>query len=1209
MSTITISYSSELMSNYMQADTLAPDKKFEALQTVDGHSLLFSIGTDGVFYLTEEVTGEKTGWLRNDLSTALAVNFPDATEVSANTFSVSQSDLDAAYCVVLALTVDGQDHLFLATAYQRDDAGDITVDWQELPFDAPGATAPTTIAGLYTQFTSGAPLIVVDGENPTFGTVDRYYIDAGKVASNTCWNLFAIPADVNASQPIQICGGRKSTGRVDGLYTLGSIGGQQSIIFQELYDPFGGGAGAVSRLYLPEGVAPLSIASTPSATVASTDDATYTDLYVTTSTGDLYYFPADGQADQSQGHYLFNNVLFKDTSALYAYTIQDKVVVWGLDRAQHIFYTQAEAGSVADGNNWSFPLPLGKGIEQVSPYVNRVNGGNAYFAHTGANELKKVFQDPVSSTWQKQNILLPADPNASSQKFDSYTTSITVTDETNAPVSNARLLLSSSFRAPVYINNHYYILDTQPIPVRTDSMGCVTVVQRVETTVAACLYAQSEEEGPVLSINPMDNGVSNVIALNSDDALSNATYTDDKGENPTSLVPDSASSDDISSAATSINSLSDAYAQYTPAGTSVTSSGATAAKRNSNSTAAARISPTGRTTSLMAVDTFGDAIVVAAGDLFDWLESATEYVIDIVEDVAKATWNFVCTIAGKVFTFVIDTIEKVVGAIQAIFQFLETLVKDLIQFMKFLFSWGDIQKTKDVMKNLTLVLLQEALDAAGGIKKDFDNFISEAEQKVQDWGDPNSDPTSTSPSLSQMTTDGGANGSTSASNAFLQYHLVNNISGATMDAGSGDPDETLSSLMDTLVAAIEEEKDIITGALSSFYDEIFKDGQWKEMSLLDLLKLTVSILAEAMLETAENVVDTLFDIIISIADSVISTLATPIWIPVLSDILEEFFDTSIPFSWLDVILLVGALPATMVYKVANGKAPFSDDDGYTDQLLAATSLADIYAVVYGTGAAGTAAAGTAPAEKASTGTASLGTGSTGTASLQMARTVGSTPILQLDVEDDKAPSESQVSIFANCRCMAAVSSGIAALLVLPVNTPGIENLGFFKVCNVVNALAGVTLNGIVNIFAQPAPIKDKATNDINYLLILGLILEKSTFAVYMIKNRNEKAKTETAEMVDAALTVVLQSFMGGVSLVHVVELIRDYDDYPTQANLAFMQIGAQFCGISSASMNFGAAITPEGVTKNVELLASMAAIVVKGVLQFAQAMYGGIAGE
>jgi hypothetical protein len=36
------------MSNYKQAEVMAPERRFEALQTGSGRALLFSIGTDAL---------------------------------------------------------------------------------------------------------------------------------------------------------------------------------------------------------------------------------------------------------------------------------------------------------------------------------------------------------------------------------------------------------------------------------------------------------------------------------------------------------------------------------------------------------------------------------------------------------------------------------------------------------------------------------------------------------------------------------------------------------------------------------------------------------------------------------------------------------------------------------------------------------------------------------------------------------------------------------------------------------------------------------------------------------------------------------------------------------------------------------------------------------------------------------------------------------
>jgi hypothetical protein len=62
MSVPKIAISTELMKNFKQTLFMSPDNKFEALQTNTGHSLLFSIGSDNIFYVTVEFVGCSTDW-------------------------------------------------------------------------------------------------------------------------------------------------------------------------------------------------------------------------------------------------------------------------------------------------------------------------------------------------------------------------------------------------------------------------------------------------------------------------------------------------------------------------------------------------------------------------------------------------------------------------------------------------------------------------------------------------------------------------------------------------------------------------------------------------------------------------------------------------------------------------------------------------------------------------------------------------------------------------------------------------------------------------------------------------------------------------------------------------------------------------------------------------------------------------------------------
>src|SRR6185437_10712922 len=113
----TVTTSSELMENYIQADFLLPQEKFIALQTAAGASLLFSIGTGGVFNLTIEDVGRTHGWRQVDLGAA-QIKADFGGNATVKTFGAAQAAAQAGSAaeIHLAMVVhDGtSDHLYLS---------------------------------------------------------------------------------------------------------------------------------------------------------------------------------------------------------------------------------------------------------------------------------------------------------------------------------------------------------------------------------------------------------------------------------------------------------------------------------------------------------------------------------------------------------------------------------------------------------------------------------------------------------------------------------------------------------------------------------------------------------------------------------------------------------------------------------------------------------------------------------------------------------------------------------------------------------------------------------------------------------------------------------------------------------------------------------------------------------------------------------------
>ncbi len=891
MASNTITYSSELMQNYLQGEVVAPQKKFQALQTSDGYALLFSIGTDDVFYLTEQQPKKPTGWEQVNLSEQLVLSHSGDT-VKVKTFAVSQNPATDKIDLVLVATIGDTDYLYISLN-NGSESGSITpetIQWTVMPYDDPDHKGiKLDITNVYLSETKHEEYIVADLSRSTFAQpsnfIERYYIDPDKT-NGRVWRNMVIGGDLDPD--VQSCIGRKSGDRVDATYTLGAINGKTELIYAPLYNAWDPAAPpTITRLGVPQGATAID--------TAYLGDST-TGLFVAANQA-LYYYPAEAQKDGDNGKKVLQNELFEGVTKLYACISDTHFVVWGLNRADQIFYSSCPKEDVLNPDAWSYPIPILTQVEQVSPYVNKTDNANIFFAVSG-NTLKKAVQSPNTTVWNVQNIDLQAPVDAKAQRFDSYTTRIQLTDAQEQPVANAELYLSASTRTSYYINHLYYVLDTVPIPVPTDALGSITLVEKTNSLTGAKISV-SEKGGTVQEINPMDSPFEKVAALDTAEKIKEAEITYPDGTTKP-LVNKGVSQSNLEKVAEANSNLSKAYAKVN----------STAMKRDVHLLAMARTAP---------LEGFADAIAADLGDLFNWLESGIEHVIHIVENAATGFWHFVVEIGDKVYQGILDCAEKIMGAVRWVFDIIKTALEDLLKFLSFLFEWNDITRTKEVLKNITKLMIQHEVDQIEVVRKAFDKEMQELISSIKGWAGIDNwsglGAAATSPTSHNSTPTKGVN----APGTLISHHFQNNAGNMKQYKPSPPPNPDQSPI-ETLFQAIKNEGDIIDEALGEFETLI---SEYKSMDLESILKRLVGILADAVLESTQNVIDALLDILFEIASEAVKLLDTPIYIPVVSDILESF---GVPrMSLLDVICWIAAVPVTIVYKIGEGKAPFADD--------------------------------------------------------------------------------------------------------------------------------------------------------------------------------------------------------------------------------------------------------------------------------------------
>lgn len=951
---LNITFSSELMTNYKQFEVANPEKKFKVLESEAGDSLLFSLGTDNALYLIKENTAaSSTGWEKINISNIVCKD--GNKKYPVKTFEVGQNVLTRKITLLMVVTKQKEDHVYISeNNIPNAQLGQDQLSWTLLKFDDINRESEFSlqVSGIYVSETAKGQLIVVDAlRNPADAVkyIYRYYIDPKKTTGNY-WIPQDVTTDMEANK-IVTCIGRKNKGRVDGIYTLGEIKGIKELLYQPIYNAYSktGGIAPSSRLLLPQKSTPTALATLP------TKNGLYTDLFVA-GKGSLYYFPHDSQNDNDSGVCIFEHAIFDDVTHLFADRSKDnKIIVWGVNRAKKLFYITCKDEEITKKTEWSFPLPILSNVQQITPYINQKLNINTFFAHTGENRFMKAVQNPVTTLWSYYAITLAPDKDTKAVAFNSYTTRIIVEKVNGEPVEQGTEIKLSTY-APqnVYINNQYYVLNTTPLSIPLDESGTLNIVEKADSLRATCFRVHDGEN--IIAINPMSKPFEKLKALSTKDGLSKAIIKNDEGTTKRSLVKDGITDRELKAAAAAIKKILD-IEDTLPDDGSVQKADHSTRRRSKempepelllsvnikgNSIALAQ--------NTAILSNISKAIEVAAGDVYCFLLNGAEYAINFLKDKINDTWIFLLEIGGAIYRFVIDCAEKVAGAIEVIFNAIKTAIKDVIQYAKFLFDWQDCIRTKDVMKSFFNLQLQDNINTIKGTKKDIEIGLKKLKDQIALFANIEKDTWSrTAPELNKTFMESGnteeKKSVTSSPGSFLMNHLKNNLDKATFLSSS-------KGLIKTSINAIEDLISIITNALSNqgsiflntvsqIKKELLEGGKFKQMSILDIIKKLFGILSYTILNTAENILGFLIDIIVLALSTALDILNQPIKIPVISDILEKVIGKEINISLLDIIFMVVAVPTTIIYKIAKGKAPFTKEDGFSQIIIDSKSFEEV----------------------------------------------------------------------------------------------------------------------------------------------------------------------------------------------------------------------------------------------------------------------------
>jgi hypothetical protein len=929
-----IIHSTELMKNQKHAVIMAPDKQFEVLQTAEGHALFFSIGTDNTFYCTREIPADKHGWSKFDHSSALSADYNKAA-VKAKAFDVAQNLTAGTADLALVITVNNSDYLYIALACPNNDAAWAAgnIPWVAIPFD--DTTHSFTGLGIndvYIRENGDAEYIVADiltDPSSALQTVFRYFIDPTKAIRGVAWIPHDTSGRLQAGQ-ISTSLGRRQQDAVDGTYVMGSITGEEELIFTPLYNVFRPQtAPTPARILLPPSSTVMALSSTT---------APYTDLFVAAGSG-LYFLANNQQTDEKTPSLVYTHTFLAGVESLHVNNYNNTVYVWGLNQQGQVFCMRCAAGSEGNTSAWSMPVPIMTGVEGLATFVDNQHGSCIIFAHKQDDTLVQLTQDAITTKWSERHILLPgADVNDMVETY-TFTTHIKCTDDNNVPLASTDITITSTDSCSVYINDAYYVVHLSiPLTITSDAVGSITLIQNTDSISGTC-YNLSDGTQTV-NVNPMLDILGKLDGVKTGTDL-DKNVTDEKG-NSKPLVDSSITTEDKNEIAAYVAQFVALHSQVPADGSQQTAS-PVALQATASSTAARPIFgmsfeggkiqcfsgaeqaasvglvPNGsnnfslrKTAMLATAAAEPPQFEILPGDGWRWFKNLIQTIDKWWINTIGEINHFFVQLGEEIYHFAMKCISDIIQGIEFVLNKIKVFFEDLIKWLGSIFGWNDILRTHKVLKNFFMQYSNYCVNNIAEFQSEIVNFTTTVEQYINSWAGLPMD--SYQSQMASSSQDGGQN---NPSSNWGTHQAQSNIGAAGISAAAN----SVNALVMDLFQAVINDGEILNAAIDQLKD-VFND--FGSMSLTDIVKKVLAIFVDAMLESVENILTAFLKVVGDLIQGVVAILDAPLGIPVISPLYKLFAGEEL--SLLDLICLVVAIPVTFIYKLANnGDAPFPDD--------------------------------------------------------------------------------------------------------------------------------------------------------------------------------------------------------------------------------------------------------------------------------------------
>lgn len=332
-------------------------------------------------------------------------------------------------------------------------------------------------------------------------------------------------------------------------------------------------------------------------------------------------------------------------------------------------------------------------------------------------------------------------------------------------------------------------------------------------------------------------------------------------------------------------------------------------------------------------------------DFWDDIKNAASIVVDVFDYViegAEQALNVVRVWLDEASHYVIQTVSDAVSAVGGLFAKFAVEAQDIVNFFKATFAWGDILNTQAILKQYLMQVVPVLRLQVTSFKNSAVNGLNTLQNGIDAHFD------AAIASLSGQTFGDTQSRVTSGDPADIQGGYIQRATSSYMasDSTSITTPSISNSTQNTMTTAINQLINDVKDNIADFqtllentpsFTTLFSDPQaFFKAAAADVLQ-ALKLLIDAAFGVMRAGVIGALDILDSILASFDALMKTRIVIPFVTDLYEKTIHPGSTLTAYDFMALLGAVPMTVAYKLANNnQAPFDPNSQAYKDFMALT---------------------------------------------------------------------------------------------------------------------------------------------------------------------------------------------------------------------------------------------------------------------------------